>query len=81
MRGRLCCVRGEDAGPEVQAVNVLPVVDILVRFFDLVLDGGAEVDGELADADAETGVVCAVSPVPVTFGTVTVATTFPPRMP
>src|SRR5699024_5903865 len=40
---------GEDAGPEVERVHVLPVVDGLVGFLGRVGDAASEVDGELAD--------------------------------
>ena len=42
-------VLGEDAGPEVERVHVLPVVDGLVGFLGGVGDAASEVDGELAD--------------------------------
>ena len=38
-------VDGEDAGPKVERVGVLPVVDWFVRVFGWVGDTGAEVDG------------------------------------
>jgi len=54
VRGR--AVGGEDAGPEVEAVDVLPVVDCFVALVAVVCDAAAEVDGELADEGEAGGV-------------------------
>jgi hypothetical protein len=50
---------GGDAGPEVEGVGVLPVVDLLVGFFGGVGDASAEVDCELPD-ECEAGGVADV---------------------
>ena len=57
-------MRGEDAGPEVEGVGVLPVVDLLVAVFGWVSDALAEVHGKLPDVDETGGVayVCIETP-------------------
>ncbi len=47
---------GEDAGPEVEGVDILPVVDRFVRIVGIVFNAVTKVDRELAD-ECETGCV------------------------
>ncbi|TFB02906.1 hypothetical protein CCMA1212_005031 [Trichoderma ghanense] len=54
LQGR--AVLGEDAGPEVERVGELPVVDHAERVVLVVDDAVAEVDGELADKGKGRGV-------------------------
>jgi hypothetical protein len=50
-RRRLARVRAEHLRPEAQAVDVLPIVDLPAGLGRGLLDGVAQVDGELADVD------------------------------
>ena len=47
---------GQHAGPEIEGVDVLPVVDCFVGVVGVVFEGGAQVDGELADEGEAGGV-------------------------
>ena len=49
-------VRGEDSAPEVEGVDVLPVVDGFVSIVRVVLDALAEVNCQLADEGEGGGV-------------------------
>jgi len=60
-------VGGEDAGPEVEGVRVLPVVDCFVGVFRGVRDAGSEVDGQLTDV-GEAGRVADVGVEAPEFG-------------
>jgi len=60
-------VGGEDAGPEVERVRVLPVVDCFVGVLCRVRDAGSKVDGQLTDV-AEAGRVADVRVEAPEFG-------------